>query len=93
MIQAGRTESRIPPRKCKAIDAVWKQLSPYAPKPKHCPKAVWPALTGALLGKPYQITIYGIPMTVTHSAVIPVKETTERFSSVKIGKILNMTSV
>ena len=32
-------------------------------------------------------------MTVTHSAVIPVKETTERFSSVKIGKILNMTSV
>ena len=27
-------------------------------------------------------------MTVTHSAVIPVKETTERFSSVKIGKIL-----
>ena len=27
-------------------------------------------------------------MTVTHSAVIPVKETTERFSSVKIDKIL-----
>ena len=31
-------------------------------------------------------------MTVTHSAVIPVKETTERFSSVKIGKILKLQS-